>query len=153
MAVFTIPFAYTGNANVDLLEMVAPTAKGLIILGFDIGQTSDVGDAAEEIIALSIKSGQSTSGSGGSAATAIPTDCVSTIASGAAFEQANTTKASAGTIIDHGPWHWNVRMPLSVVFTQEQQIVLPAARRATLEIPVATDSLTISGKVWVQDGV
>lgn len=40
MAVFTVPFAYTGAANVDLLEMVAPTAKGLILLGFDIGQIS-----------------------------------------------------------------------------------------------------------------
>ena len=38
-----------------------------------------------------------------------------------------------------------------VVFTQEQQIILPAARRMTLEIAAAADSLTISGQVWVQE--
>lgn len=151
MAVFTVPFAYTGNANVDLLEIVAPTAAKWIILGFDIGQTSDVGDAAEEILALTLKSGQTTSGSGGSTSTPVPTDCVSSVGSGGAAEQANTTKASAGTIITHGTFHWNVRMPLNVVFTQEQQIILPAARRATLEIPAATDSLTIAGQMWVQE--
>lgn len=151
MAVFTIPFAYTGNANVDLLEIVAPTATKWIILGFDIGQTSDVGDAAEEILALTIKSGQTTSGSGGSTSTPVPTDCVSAPASGSAAEQANTTKASGGTILTHTTHHWNVRAPLPVVFTQEQQIWLPAGRRATLEIPAATDSLTIAGQMWVQE--
>lgn len=151
MAVFTIPFAYTGNANVDLLEIVAPTAAKWIILGFDIGQTSDTGDAAEEILALSLKSGQSTSGSGGSTSTPVPTDCVSSPGSGAAAEQANTTKASTGTILTHAVHHWNVRMPLSVVYTQEQQTILPAGRRATLEIPAAADSLTISGQMWVQE--
>lgn len=151
MAIFTIPFAYTGNANVDLLELVAPTAAKWIILGFDIGQTSDAGDANEEILLLSLKSGQTTSGSGGSASTPVPTDCVSAPASGAAAEQANTTKASAGTILTHATYPWNVRVPTSVVLTQEQQIILPAARRMTLEIAAAADSLTISGQVWVQE--
>ena len=151
MAIFTIPFAYTGNANVDLLELVAPTAAKWIVLGFDIGQTSDAGDANEEILLLSLKSGQTTSGSGGSAATPVPTDCVSAPGSGAAAEQANTTKASAGTILTHATYPWNVRVPTSVVLTQEQQIILPAARRMTLEIAAAADSLTISGQVWVQE--
>lgn len=151
MAIFTIPFEYTGNANVDLLELVAPTAAKWIVLGFDIGQTSDAGDANEEILLLSLKSGQTTSGSGGSASTPVPTDCVSAPGSGAAAEQANTTKASAGTILTHATYPWNVRVPTSVVLTQEQQIILPAARRMTLEIAAAADSLTISGQVWVQE--
>ena len=151
MAIFTIPFAYTGNANVDLLELVAPTAAKWIVLGFDIGQTSDAGDANEEILLLSLKSGQTTSGSGGSASTPVPTDCVSAPGSGAAAEQANTTKASAGTILTHATYPWNVRVPTSVVLTQEQQIILPAARRMTLEIAAAADSLTISGQVWGQE--
>ena len=121
------------------------------MLGFDIGQTSDAGDANEEILLLSLKSGQTTSGSGGSASTPVPTDCVSAPGSGAAAEQANTTKASAGTILTHATYPWNVRVPTSVVLTQEQQIILPAARRMTLEIAAAADSLTISGQVWVQE--
>lgn len=150
MSVFAIVVAYTGLANVDLCELVAPTSSKWIILGFDLGQISDFGDAQEEILALTLKSGQTTSGSGGSSSTPVPTDCVSSPESGAACEQANTTKASGGTIITHATWAWNVRMPLSVVLTQEQQIILPAGRRATLELSAAADSLTVIGQVWVQ---
>ena len=148
--VFRVPFAYTGNANVDLSEITAASGKPCVILGFDVGQTSDVGDAAEEILALSLKTGATTSGSGGSAATPVNTD-TSGGAAGFAAEQANTTKASAGTIVTHGVFHWNVRMPLQIRFTQEEQILLAASARATLEIPAATDSLTISGQLLVQE--
>lgn len=149
-AVYTVPFAYTGNANVDLVEITAAAAKPLVVLGYDICQTSDVGDAQEEILGLLFKSGQTTSGSGGSASTPVPTDS-SAIAASFAAEQANTTKASAGTIVTHATFGWNVRMPDSRVFTPEQQIILAAGRRATLEIPAAADSLTISGQLWVQE--
>lgn len=149
--VFRVPFAYTGNANVDLSEVTAASTKPLVILGFDIGQTSDVGDAAEEILLLVIKSGQTTSGSGGSSATPVNVDQSGGAASFAA-EQANTTKASGGTIVSHGSgFHWNVRMPLQIRFTQEEQILLPAATRATLEIPAAADSLTIAGQLICQE--
>jgi hypothetical protein len=148
--VFTVPFAYTGNANVDLAEVVAASGKPLLILGYDIGQTSDVGDAAEEIVLLSLKSGQTTSGSGGSASTPVAADTSNSPASFAA-EQANTTKASAGTILTHGTWPWNIRSAGDRVFTPEQQILLAAGRRATLEIAAAADSLTISGQLWVQE--
>lgn len=148
--IYSVPFAYTGNANVDLVEVVAASTKPLVILGFDVGQSSDVGDAAEEILALTLKSGQTTSGSGGSASTPVAND-TSGAAASATAEQGNTTKASGGTIVTHGTFHWNVRSMLSMVFTQEQQILLAAARRATLEIPAATDSLTIAGQLWVQE--
>lgn len=149
--VYTVPFAYTGNANVDLSEIVAHASKQLVILGVDICQTSDVGDASEEILALTIKSGQTTSGSGGSGATPVPTDPVGGVAAGFTAEQANTTKASAGTIVTHMTIGWNVRMPYERVFTPEQQIMVGAGRRATLEIPAAADSLTIAGQLWVQE--
>lgn len=149
--VFRVPFAYTGNANVDLCELNAAAGKPLVILGFDIGQTSDVGDAAEEIILLALKTGATTSGTGGSASTPVNTDTSGGAASMTA-EQANTTKASGGTIVSHGNgWHWNVRMPLQVRFTQEEQILLAASGRATLELPVAADSLTIAGQLIVQE--
>ncbi len=148
--VFTVPFAYTGNASVDLLEVVAAAAKPLVILGFDIAQTSDVGDAAEEILQLSIKSGQSTSGSGGSASTPVANDTSNAAASFTA-EQANTTKASGGTIVTHYTFGWNVRIADQRRFTQEEQILLAAGRRATLEISAAADSLTVFGQLICQE--
>lgn len=149
--VYTVPFAYTGNASVDLSEIVAAAGKPCLILGYDIGQTSDVGDAAEEILALTIKSGQTTSGSGGSSVTPAPTDPVGGVAASFAAEQANTTKASGGTIVTHVTLPWNVRQPDRVLFSPEQQIMVGAGRRATLEIPAAVDPLTIAGQLWVQE--
>lgn len=148
--IYRVPFAYTGAANVDLCEVTAAAGKPLVILGFDIGQSSDVGDAAEEIVPLTIKVGATTSGSGGSASTPVNTDTSGSAASLAA-EQANTTKATGGTIVTHGTYHWNVRMGYEKVFTQEQQILLAAGTRATLEIPAVTDSLTIAGQLYVQE--
>lgn len=149
--IYRVPFAYTGNANVDLAEVTAASTKPICILGFDIGQTSDVGDAAEEILLLQIKSGQSTSGSGGSSTTPVNTDQTGGAAS-MTSEQANTTKATGGTPVTHGSgFHWNVRMPLQIRFTQEEQILLGAGVRMTLEIPAAADSLTVAGQLLVQE--
>jgi len=150
--VFRVPFAYTGSANVDLAEITAASTKPLVILGFDIGQTSDVGDSAEEIIALVLKHGTSatTSGSGGSSSTPVNADTTGGSASFTA-EQGNATKMSGGTITTHATHHWNVRMPLNVRYTQEEQVLIGASARATLEIPAATDSLTIAGQLIVQE--
>lgn len=148
--VYTVPFAYTGNANVDLVELNVASTKPLVILGYDIQQTSDVGDAAEEIVTLTLKTGASTSGSGGSASTPVAADRSNAAATFTA-EQANTTKASTGTIVTVATYGWNVRVPDREKFTQEQQILLPASARATFEISAATDSLTITGQLWVQE--
>lgn len=148
--VYTVPFAYTGAANVDLAELNAASTKPLVILGYDIQQTSDVGDAAEEIVTLTFKTGATTSGSGGSASTPVAVDRANAAASFTA-EQANTTKASAGTIVTVATFGWNVRMPDREKFTQEQQILLPASSRCTFEISAAADSLTITGQLWVQE--
>ncbi len=150
--VFRVPFAYTGSANVDLCEITAASSKPCVLLGFDIGQTSDVGDAAEEVLALAVKTGTSgtTSGSGGSSSTPVNTDTSGGSASLTA-EQANTTKMTGGTIVQHALHHWNVRMGLQVRYTQEEQILLSASMRATLEIPAAADSLTVAGQLIIQE--
>lgn len=149
--VFRVPFAYTGNANVDLCEINVASTKPGVVLGFDIAQSSDVGDAAEEILKLQFKTGATTSGLGGSATTPVNTD-LSGGAATATAEQANTTKATGGTIVSHGEGiGWNVRMPLSHRFTQEEQIGLPSGSRLTLEIPAAADSLTVFGSVLYQE--
>ena len=41
----------------------------------------------------------------------------------------NTTKASAGTIVTHDKWNWNVLGPLDVIFTDENKKLMGAGRR------------------------
>jgi len=148
--VFRVPFAYTGNANVDLCAIVAASGKPLVVLGYTIGQTSDFGDAQEESLGLVFKTGATTVGSGGSAVTPVNTDLSGGAASFTA-RQADTTKSSGGTIVSHGPYPWNVRVQDPVRFTQEEQILVTAGTRCVLEIPAAADSLTVIGHLLVQE--
>lgn len=150
--VYTVQFnGVAVTAQQDLFELVAASGKPIVILGFSLSQSTEVGDTAEEALSILLKSGQSTSGSGGSAPTPVAND--STMASaGFAAEANNTTKASTGTIVTHGAWNWNIRVPLDVLFTQEQQLVMAASRRCTLELATTpADSVTMSGTIWIQE--
>lgn len=152
--VYTVPFAAAGvTTSIDLCEIVAHAAKPLLIRGFVIGQKTEVGDAQEENLRLTIKSGQTTSGSGGSATTPVNKDGANGAAAGATAEQFNTTKATTGTILDHGPWPWNVRVtPYVEKFPDGEEVFLAAGRRATLELVDApADTMDIYGHLVVQE--
>lgn len=148
---YKVPFAYTGSANVDLSEMNPHTNKALVILGAFAQQTSDLGDASEEVVLLTFKSGQTSSGSGGSSSTPTANDPSGTPTPGFTAEQANTSRASGGTIINHGDMGWNIRQPFDRIFSEQEQLIMEGARRCTLEISAASDSLTVTGYVLVQE--
>lgn len=151
--IYTVQFnGVAVTAQQDLLELVAAAGKPCVVLGFTLSQTTELGDAAEEQLLLQLKSGQTTSGSGGSAPTPVATDTSNTVAAGFTAEVNNTTKASAGTIVTHWSESWNVRMEKVVTFTQEQQILMAAGRRATLELASTPgDSITMNATFWVQE--
>ena len=150
--VYTVQFnGVAATAQQDLFELVASSSQPIVILGYSLSQTTELGDAAEEQLLVLLKSGQTTSGSGGSTPTPVSTDS-SGGASGFTAEANNTTKASAGTILTHEARSWNVRGPLEVLFTQEQQLIMAAGRRCTLELATTpADSITINGTIWVQE--
>jgi hypothetical protein len=116
-----------------------------------LGQNTDVGDAAEEILDIQLTSGHTTSGSGGSAVTPVPRE-FGDAAFGGTVERNNTTQASAGTIVEHHNWSWNIRAPFDRVFTPEEMPILSPSRRACLELPAApADSITMSGTITFEE--
>lgn len=140
------------TAQQDLLEINAASTKPIVWLGFTLSQTTEVGDAQEEELLIQLKSGQTTSGSGGSSPTPVNTDPASGAAASFTAEANNTTKASAGTIVVHGTWAWNVRTQLEVVFTPEQQKIMAASRRSTLELgSTPADSITMNVNASIQE--
>lgn len=151
--IYTVQFnGVAVTAQQDLFELTAASGKPIVILGFKLTQTTEVGDAQEEGLSILIKSGQTTSGSGGSTPTPVSVDSSNTVAAGFASEANNTTKASTGTIVTHMAEAWNIRMPLEVLFTQEQQLVMAASRRLTIELATTpADSITMNGTIWVQE--
>lgn len=153
MRTYTVQFnAVAATVAQDLIEIVAHASRVAKIIAFGLSQYTDVGDAAEEILPILLKSGQTTSGSGGSSATPAALDTANSIAAGFTAEVNNTTKASTGTILTHYATAWNIRGPLDIILPEPMQVILVAGRRATLELVSApADSLTLNGYMVVEE--
>lgn len=135
----------------DLFELVAPADAIVVLHDIHLSQNTDVGDAAEEILRIELTSGHTSSGSAGSAPTAIPL-AFGDAAFGGTVEVNNTTQASAGTIVTHYVWNWNIRVGFDKVFTPETRPILSPSRRLCLELPAApADSVTASGSITFEE--
>jgi hypothetical protein len=139
------------SAIQDLFEIVAPADAIVVIHDLHLSQKSDVGDAAEEILNIQLTSGHTTSGSGGSAPTAIPVE-LGDAAFGGTVEANNTTQAVSGTIVTHYSWDWNIRGPFDKIWTPETRPILSPSRRACVELPAApADAITMSGTITFEE--
>jgi hypothetical protein len=143
VAPINIGTAFT--AQIDVFELLSAAGKPGVLISFELGQTSEVGDTQEEMLTLVLKrvTGAPTSGSGGGTSTFQSTRPNDT-APGATLETGNTTKLTGGTSVEVGRWAWNVRMPLLYMPVPEERIVFDAATRLVLEL-VTTPADSISG--------
>ena len=123
---YTVPYSGTltnAGGDADLLEILPADDKPVRLRGWLIGQTSEVGDTAEEGVRLSVirLPATVTSGSGGSSVTPATADSADT-AAGAAAEANNTTVATTSstgvTLIEVA---WNIRSaPFEFWFPDER---------------------------------
>jgi hypothetical protein len=121
--VYTINLAPTAfTVAADLVEIQPADDLPVLIHGFRVWQTTELGDTMEEVIGLAWVRGHTTTGSGGNTSVASVPKNHRDAAAGAAVETANTTAATAGTSVTCYSTGWNVRAPLEVVFTPEQRI-------------------------------
>ncbi len=138
------------TAAVDLIELSPADDKPIAIAAVELFQTTDLGDAQEEMIGLLWVRGHTTSGSGGLTPTPRPAN-PSDVAAGFTAETLNTTAATAGTGVTLARHGWNIRAPREIIYTPETQ---PQASQAntTLVLRLAAapaDSITLSGYVAV----
>lgn len=112
--IYTIPYQGTltnAGGDSDLLELLPADDKPVKLRGIEISQISEVGDAAEEGLRISVirLPATVTSGSGGSAVTPVPPDSAD-VAAGVAAECNNTTVATtSSTAVTAGESGWNIR--------------------------------------------
>ncbi len=144
--IYTVQFnAVAVAAQQDFFEINAPADAVVELMELGLSQVSEVGDSAEEGLAVLLKSGQTTSGSGGTTPTPVPLS-LGDAAFGGTVECNNTTKASTGTIVTHFSWNWNIRIPFEKIFTPETCKPLSPSARMTLELATTpADSITMSG--------
>jgi hypothetical protein len=95
--IYTVSFLATAvSVQADLFEIRPADDKPVEIMGLFLGQSSDFGDAAAELLAYSVIRGFTTSGSGGATPTPSPLNRSDT-AAGFSAETCNTTLATTGT--------------------------------------------------------
>lgn len=146
--------SFTGVAATtqrDFFEITAAAGKNVRVLACFISQSTEAGDAQDEMLTILIKSGQTTSGSGGTSPTIVRTNITDAVA-GFAAEANNTTKATGGTIVTHHAENFNVRSGFIYVPTERMQIELTGSRRLTVELSkTPADSVTFSGSLYLEE--
>jgi hypothetical protein len=112
--IYTVPYTGTvtnAGGNADLIEILPADDKPVKLRGWSLSQSSEVGDAAEESLRISVirMAATVTSGSGGSAITPVPMDSADT-AAGCSVECNNATVATtSGTSTVMEEYGWNER--------------------------------------------
>lgn len=140
------------TVQIDVFELTPADDKPIFIHELRIWQTSDLGDAAEEIIGLSIMRGATSSGSGGGTPTIVPLNH-GDAAAGFTAECRNTTLAGTGTIVKAFGDAWNVRVPYIWTPTPDDR---PSASQTNTTLVVKldaapADSLTMNASMTVEE--
>lgn len=144
------------TTQIDLVEIVPAAGRIVVVHGWEIGQSTELGDAAEESLTLLLKRGSSgsTSGSGGATATPTPLETNAGAAS-STVETMNTTAAVAGggTLTTLMATAFNLRgSPVQWWFTPETRPVFGPSERAVLGLNDApVDSVTFSLTLWFEE--
>jgi hypothetical protein len=152
---YTCTWASAQTVQQDFFELIAPTNKSVVLHAIELEQTTEVGDAQEEGLAILLKRGVGsvTTGSGGTTPTPVPVDAGDS-AFGGTTKINNTTKmvAGSGVISTLANWAWNVRVPFLKLFTPELRPVIKGGDRFTVELGTnPADSITFSATIWFEE--
>ena len=134
----------------DIFEFTPAADRPVVIYGLQLGQTTDLGDAAEEVLMIGIYR-DCTAGSGGTSNTEYIYNNHSVGATNTAGTRSLGTASTGGTLIDIIPW--NIRIPLLWIPIPEMR---PKFSNIAAEGPVSTfrliaapaDSITTSATVY-----
>lgn len=135
------------TAAQDFFEIAPADDKPVVLHAVYLSQSSDVGDAAEEILRVIIGRGHATTGSGGTTPTPTPIN-MSDTAAGAVVEMNNTTIASAGTLLTLHSDTFNIRTGMVYIPAPEDRIYCSQAVGVLLVVRLMAapaDSLTMNG--------
>lgn len=148
MPLYWVTSATTASptAAFDAIELVPAT--GIIrVKRVCLWQSSDLGDAAEEVLRAEWIRGHTTSGSSGQTTVQTPLNPFDAAATAAA-ELLNTTIASAGTGLSLAVMGWNIRIPLDVLYPPGEEIIARAGtaaqERIVLRVSAPADAITVN---------
>lgn len=151
------PIIYAANFSAqaittatDLHELTPVVDRPIYVYGLTVGQTTDLGDAQEEVLMIGVYR-DATAGSGGTAATEYTySNAAVGVTATCAVRQLGTA-STGGTLIDIIPW--NIRIPLQWFPIPEMR---PKFSNIAAEGPTSTfrliaapaDSITVSSTIY-----
>lgn len=151
MTVFVATFTNVAVAAAqDLFEIVPSASTRLRIREIRIGQFSDAGDAASELLSLTILRGNTTSGSGGSTVTPANVRPWSRAAE-TVVEVNNTTIASGGSPVTVLSDTWNIQAGWIYAPPKDEQIRVEALTRLVVRLSAPLDSLSVNGTIVFEE--
>jgi hypothetical protein len=154
--IYRIPLVSTA-VTVAIDHEINPAAGQLVKLTeMRWGQATELGDAAEEQLTVSLVTGHTTSGSGGNAAVTAPPDYEGDPTWTGNCETFNTTAASSGTTTTRILGTWAVRTEFLWIPVPKRDtppgIWLPYNVRSVIRISAPADSITWTGG-YIEIGV
>lgn len=138
----------------DVFECTPAADRAMVIIGMKLCQTTDLGDAAEEVLRIGIYT-DVTAGSTGTALTEVPYSNESGVAANTAAVVTNRgTASTGGTLID--VIGWNIRVPLEwypppMAPVKFSNIAAEGPVSSFRLISAPADSITVSGSlIWTE---
>ena len=127
----------------DVFEVTAPSTARIRFHQLDLCQTTDLGDAAEEVLRIGYYRGV-TAGATGTALTENTYVDSNDGAATAAVVANRGTASTGGTLLQI--IGWNIRIPLQYIWTPETMPVIEVSTVGTFKLLAApADSVTVSG--------
>jgi len=150
--VFSVSFSQVAvTAAQDLFSLLPASGRPVAVCALYLSQSTEAGDAAEEMLKIAVKRGAAAAGSGGSAATPRPRH-PSDAAAAFTARVNDTTPASAGTAVVLHADNWNVRGPYVWMPPPDCRPLAAPATYLQVELLAApADSVTMSGTLYVEE--
>lgn len=146
---FSVGFTdITLNSATDLFELTVAANRPIKIWHWNVSQRSDLSDANEEVLLLTLKKNV-TAGSGGSSVTPVAADI--SIAAVTTVNRTVTTAGSGGAAYA-SPRGWNIRVPEDHWFTPETAPRIDAGEDpVVLSLSAPADHILVSGTLIFEE--
>lgn len=143
------------GGNADLWEFLPADDKPIKLRGFRLGQTSEVGDTAEEGLEVQVlRLGATVTGSNGTSVTPVPLDSADAAAGFTAEINGATVATTSGTTTVVESLAWNNRASPFESWYPDERFAPKAKQGEGLFIRLIStvaDDMTFAGTAWIEE--
>jgi hypothetical protein len=156
--IYAVPYQGTvtnAGGDADLFEFLPADDKPIKLRGFTLSQISEVQDANEEGVRISIiRLGATVTGGNGTSITPVPMDSADAAAGFTAEGNGATVATTDGTTTIVAEYGWNIRNSPYEVWYPDERFCPKAKQGEGLFIRLQTtvaDDISFQGTAWIEE--